>query len=322
MPQWKPLGLALIVVGIIRCSCIAWLGSMSFKNEDESLQWDVDVATHSAMPPVRWSTLVPLVMLDVHRNGRPHFRTQVPQPLWLYGAHHKAGTVLMNRLALIQGRALGEPACSISNLHGPCGSFGPSCWQEPGVRLWFDCRVTDGSLERVRDQAKGALRAVHIIRDPLGLVVSGYVYHMHSNDGARLKQMRRVNVSEGVALEAKAALRDALPEMLHAYSNSRRNRDVLVVRLEEFMNSSAGFDATVQKVYEYTVGDFKDKKTIEGMVRSAAGEDLARHPMTGHGHSASLIDPDLKRDAVAALDNLPDHMKNTLLGYRKALGYA
>jgi len=275
---------------------------------------------HGTAPPTARAAAPVLLELrsphDRPRHGAGRSRTAV----WLFGTHHKAGTVLMSRLALLLGRTLGQPTCSIAGLQGPCGSFGTSCWREPGVRVWFDCHLSDASLERVRAKAGGALRAVHMVRDPVGLVVSGYVYHLHSNDGARGERLRRASLPEGLALEAQAALEGALPEMLAAHTEGAKGGDTLQVRFEDFVNSSSSFDAAAERVFRYAAGDSLDEKALRALVRAAAAEDLERHPTSGH--SASFTDPDVKRRAAEAVGSLPGHIADRLSRYRRALGYS
>mmetsp|Transcript_35708 Transcript_35708/g.111035 ORF Transcript_35708/g.111035 Transcript_35708/m.111035 type:complete len:304 (+) Transcript_35708:123-1034(+) len=275
-----------------------------------------DMSEEEGLRSAARSEARPLAMLDLRR---PLSRRKGKRRLWLFGAHHKAGTVLMHRLAMIQGRETEEQACSISNVYGPCGHFGPSCWTAPSVRIWFDCHMSATSLQKVRERSAGTLRAVHIIRDPVALVVSAYVYHMRSNDGARTELIRHVNVSNGVQLEAEAALKETLPEMLSAYRDGLVNRDVLVVRLEDFMSSSTSFNATVRKVYHHTVGDSAHGRVIERMVSLATQEDLSQHPVYGHSSSTNPI---LKREAESAVQWIPDRLMRQLREYQSALGYA
>lgn len=291
---------------------------------DSEGRWAVDAATHAALPPVAWDAAPRSALLEVRSQdrlqGHPHHKGHLPKCLWLFGAHHKSGTILMNRMALILGRTLDQPTCSIGGVHGACGpTFAPSCWDRTGVHIWFDCHLSALSLERVRALADGALRAVHIVRDPVALVVSGYVYHVHSNDGMQGTVLRRVNLTEGMALEAKAALEGPLPEMLAAYREGAKGGDVLVVRLEEFMNSSASFNATARRLFNYAVGDRVEKKALEALVNSATSEDLNRHSTSGH--SSAFTDPELKRQAELAFEGLPKHLLDRLYEFRSALGY-
>mmetsp|Transcript_62481 Transcript_62481/g.177446 ORF Transcript_62481/g.177446 Transcript_62481/m.177446 type:complete len:312 (+) Transcript_62481:77-1012(+) len=273
------------------------------------LEWQTDLATHAVMPRLAWN----------HHHRHRQVRQELKRHLWLFGSHHKAGTVLLHRLAMIQSTNTEEPFCSISNLYGPCGTFGPSCWNEEGVRIWFDCHVTGQSLTKVRALAAGQLRAILVLRDPVAMVVSGYVYHMQSDDGIRTSLIRDVNLAEGVQLEAKRVIRDSLPEMLSAYQDGRANQDVLIVRLEEFMNSSASFDATVARLYNYSIGDIVGTQKIAKMVELASAEDLSRHPTSEH--STSFTNPELKRKAALALQSIPKDLMKQLHDYRAALGY-
>jgi len=180
--------------------------------------------------------------------------------------------------------------------------------------------MTSSSLASVRKVARGNLRAVHIIRDPIAVVISGYVYHTYSKDSAPVG-LKRLSLGDGIAHEAQVALAGTLPEMLGAYTESQMNNDVLTVRLEDFMASSADYDVAVERIYNFTVGDFLDREELLALKQLATREDLARRPFTTD-HSSSLADPKLTRDAWTALVGLPMDLLNQLLEYRGALGYA
>mmetsp|Transcript_17423 Transcript_17423/g.49693 ORF Transcript_17423/g.49693 Transcript_17423/m.49693 type:complete len:321 (+) Transcript_17423:128-1090(+) len=287
---------------------------------ETSLPWTGDAERRPAKPRVTWNATEPIALLNLQPQGHPHHHSHGKKHTWLFGAHHKSGTILLHRLALILGRVLEQPVCSVAGLQGPCGSFGSSCWQAAGARLWFDCRLSGASLERARSAAGGALRAVHIVRDPMGLVLSGYVYHMRGGDGPHTAVLRRSSLADGLALEAQTALEGPLREMLTAYQEGAKGGDALVVRLEEFTNSSTAFDAAVERVYRYAVGDLVDERTFKGLVKSAAAEDLLRHPTSDH--STSFSHPELKRQAALAFESLPEDILKRISDYRKALGYA
>mmetsp|Transcript_144055 Transcript_144055/g.447415 ORF Transcript_144055/g.447415 Transcript_144055/m.447415 type:complete len:126 (+) Transcript_144055:94-471(+) len=119
--------------------------------------------------------------------------------------------------------------------------------------------------------------------------------------------------------EAEAALSWSLPEMLDAYRSVQADGRIMVVRLEDFMASSESFDATVQRIYNFTVGDIVSKDAVAALTRYAAREDLRRRPWTDH--STSILNPQLKRDAALALSSIPQDVLKQLLIYRHELGY-
>jgi len=319
-------------------------------DHDLRLSWAVDSAIHEALPATRWNSSRDRLRF---RAAKPHHplkewarrmiakvqqkhQTQAVKdaepeataaegwhgPLWFFAAHHKAGTNLLNSLAKLQGHSLGLSLCT-----GSCGInryFGPSqCRFSPekvSERMMFYCNAGSSDLEAARRIGKSNLRAVHIIRDPIALVISGYVYDMHNEDGMHADlAMRSSDVVSGVAMEAEFALKATLPNMLAVHKSGQEKGDVLVVRMEDFLSSSQSFDDTVDRLFTYTMGQFVDRSMLDNLKQQATSEDLNRNPEPKHPNGVSR--GDLKGVAKNALQSLPELLQR-LQEYRVGLGYA
>lgn len=316
----------------------------------------VDLATHAAiqeiLPPkkmdVRFWRPSPdgdasLAMIKnkvaaFHRDDGEEMKAKRSKRIWIFGSHHKSGTVLLRHLIQYQARALDLPLCV------DVGCFANRCTSKHHFtngkfydeRIWFGCSMWGKELQGVRALAKENrvnLRGVHIIRDPLALVVSGYLYHMHSLDHLYndMKIMRNISIKGGLAIEADFVLRETLKEMISTYNASLDENgvpigDVLQVRLEDFMRSSDDYDATVKSMYDWTVGDIVDGQQMTNMMKKASRHDLHRHPFnhsTTEGFKAfHVADDNMKKKAEALLNKIPEHLLKELHAARRLLGYA
>uniref|UniRef100_A0A7S1WSV5 Sulfotransferase domain-containing protein n=1 Tax=Alexandrium catenella TaxID=2925 RepID=A0A7S1WSV5_ALECA len=246
-------------------------------------------------------------------------------PLWFFAASHKAGTNLLFSLASIQASTLGLAICS-----GTCGAnlyFGKVCEigeSTVSERTMFYCNTGAADLEKARKIAGDQLRAVQIVRDPLAMVVSGYVYDMRQKvDGFHAsRSMRRMSLAQGLATEAEFAVKNVLPQMLNVYRHGQTHGDSLVLRMEDFEASSEKFDETVARLFNYTMRGlpaFYNRGVLEMMLQSAAKEDIRRNPVPD---GLSFVSPVmLKDEAHSALSSIPADLLKQLYEYRRELGY-
>jgi len=268
-------------------------------------------------------------------------RKQQRSRFFLFGAHHKSGTVVMRHLASVQAELLEQPPCVDDGCKGGsnrCTNKG-SFFVEPdsSSRTYFACSVEDGMISALRRKAAESnttFRGVHVIRDPLALVVSGYLYHMHSNDHLPDEAIRRMSIELGIAYEAEYALNVTLKEMLAAYERSQSENgtgyeDVLSVRLEDLMRSSDDYDRTTAAIWNHTIGDMSTPYLLKRLRNASIKGDLRRNPLAERGSEklegdflfGHVADAEMKQKAMQALKTIPPPHMEALLRARTRLGY-
>jgi len=239
------------------------------------------------------------------------------EELWVYGSHHKAGTDLLRSLA-VEHTVLTKVESCISI--GPNGWIPRRCDDElkSTAQVWFYCELSIEVLNDLTNQ-RAQYRVVHVVRDPIAMVISGYIYHQSNGDTPEhLLAERHLPMVEGLALEAKRVLEKTGAEMVSTYLRAPKP-ETLHVRLESFMESSASFDATAEKVYNFTLGDKLQSSDLKKLVQKASKFDLRRHPSQHvEGHVA---DPTMKAQARKALEEIPTELLHELKLMRKVLGY-
>lgn len=249
---------------------------------------------------------------------------------WLYSTHHKAGTDLFRKLAQIHAEALQVPSCIC---FGQFGDQPPGCKSAPprDTRLWFDGLVTQDFYDKRRvgfgtDSGDDHdFRAIHGVRDPEALVVSGYLYHLRTADyPAELAGQRHLPMADGLALQARWALNYSLPRMLAVYDRANPapgtpwtdQRDLINVRLEEV---TSNYNATIRRIFTHMVGDMVEDHTLEAMIQAAYPLDIKTHPSTAAAQHVAPASQTTK--GFTAMRHLPADIQRELQFYRQRLGY-
>jgi len=268
-------------------------------------------------------------------------RQQQQSRFFLFGAHHKSGTVVMRHLANVQTELLEQPPCVDDGCKGGANrcTNKRSFFVEPdnATRTYFACSVEDGMISALRQkaaQSNTTFRGVHVIRDPLALVVSGYLYHMHSNDHLPDPAIRHMSLELGIAFEAEYVLNVTLKEMVAAYERSQSENgtsydDVLNVRLEDLMRSSDDYDRTAEAIFNHTLGDMSTPYLMKRLRNASIKGDLRRNPMAERGSEkvegdflfGHVADAEMKQKAMQALKQIPPQHMEALLRARSVLGY-
>lgn len=238
---------------------------------------------------------------------------------WLFGPHHKAGTYMLFGLMDSFVHALKLPP--IPNKDKPCSAYGLS--SNDTRRVIMPCQLTLHNLQAFRNITENDKRILHIIRDPVRLVVSGYVYHSYVDDGkfsdfTSKDDLRKLPITEGIELFAEFAISNWLTDMIQVYNHSKSSEDTITVNLEKFTGSSKAFDTSVAEVYQYMVGDMVGVRSIKKMQKSAKRFDVSKHPTE---HATSILFPNLTQDALSAVEALSVGILKRLHQMRKRLGY-
>jgi len=295
-------------------------------HEDEESEGPIDMIISEVVPVPAYATTRPTI-------DRSRMSDKMPKEnmYWVFAAHHKVGTHLIRSLARYQREALEvlgkipiqprdceQPQCK----KGFCSSFwGANAFK--GTRMWMACEYSESEYKAMQQFAmnNGSLHTVHVVRDPVAVVISGYLYHLHSDDhcGKQCQMARDMNVSDGVAREAQWALSHTLNDMLRTYELGSNDSGMMTVRMEDFLKSSQEFDITVRRIYEHNeVGLFLTAEQRQALETRAQHQDLKRHPNHDAGHQASA---EMKDKAARALQSIPQDLYMQLREAGEKLGY-
>lgn len=190
-----------------------------------------------------------------------------PAALVLFGSHHKSGTVLaagaahaLERRGLVDlvSTALSdaqianpeEMAALCMNWRTRLAADGRCPGMLPGrPALWlinhFTCIPAPAACV-----AGGASRTVHLVRDPLAMLVSSYAYSLRGSETWMIttnhtSKLRRLPVADGAMLDF-AVMRVEIEQMGNTIVTTRGDERVLTMRLEAFTSSSASFQKAVR----------------------------------------------------------------------------
>lgn len=314
--------------------CLRWVGALKVVRTahvwEEELDAVTDIVTEDAIveagqvsPPIAMvGGAKPAAEAPVSTDASvtPTDGAGGAGPLWVFGVHHKVGAHIIRPLAGYLVNSLGHSACSADDCgfvegHKRCEHFS----ERERARVWFACHFNTTQLQearRVALESHRPLRVIHVVRDPLAVVVSGYLYHMRAQDYLPSVAMLNMTLAEGIAVEAQHAINWQLREMNELYQDP--GSDVKVIRLEDLIRSSESFDQTVSSMYNFTVGDQADHTQLDAMIKASATQDRRRHPDVDTEH----VNPEaLKSEAARVLLSLPQEIFGRLHEYRNSLGY-
>ena len=175
------------------------------------------------------------------------------QHAYFVGASHKTGTEMLHN---IMRRAFdilgGMDSCNYAGGGGPLTSKAPrhqDCHLHP-ARIRFTHHTSGDDVRELRGLTAGAggFRGVMMIRDPLDMIVSSYVYH-HRGAEATTElgvNMTEMNPERGIP-EMANRMFDVISTMVDAYKV--RKPDMMAVRFETITSSSQSFNRTVQELW-------------------------------------------------------------------------
>lgn len=315
-----------IFFGLASAACGLQTSKIQQEN-DEELSALIDRVTNRVVQPQ---------LLQVFTQNKTHITGQLKdvvcsrdhQRIWLYASHHKSGTELFRNLARYQSLLLGQPACvnnGCARNGGPCTYAYPSTQTDP-AHIYFSCHLFVKQLEALQRFAGNDWRAVHVIRDPVALVISGYIYHMRSGNrdlDGQTPAIRSMSTSEGLRKEAEFALAKAIPQMVDAVKwENEHHANTLIMRLEDFTRSSQDYDASVRSLYDFLAGDVFCPKWLTMLSQMASKDDLNRPHAAPAGGFNHVAEKDIKLEVKAALHSIPKELMAQLQDARKQLGYA
>eukprot|EP00746_Dinoflagellata_sp_MGD_P139023 gnl/MRDRNA2_/MRDRNA2_72556_c0_seq3.p1 gnl/MRDRNA2_/MRDRNA2_72556_c0~~gnl/MRDRNA2_/MRDRNA2_72556_c0_seq3.p1 ORF type:complete len:214 (-),score=32.18 gnl/MRDRNA2_/MRDRNA2_72556_c0_seq3:346-987(-) len=192
---------ALVTFGLAGAAC--GLQTRSLRQvDDEELSTLIDRVTDLAVRPGLLQVLVQNKTQSITAKSHEVSCSRDQSRIFMYASHHKSGTELFRNLARYQSLLLGQPACvndGCAKNGGRCTHAFPSTRTDP-ARIYFSCHLFVKQLEAMQRFAGSNWRAVHVIRDPVALVVSGYIYHMRAGNrdlDGQTPSIRDMSTNEG-----------------------------------------------------------------------------------------------------------------------------
>lgn len=234
--------------------------------------------------------------------------------IWVFGSHNRAGSTMLYKLAELQANR---------SLVMMCTSFGKFGWayrwcKKHDPRIWYLSDLTAEHLQNVSQHGR-SFRAVNLLRDPIAMVISGYIIHLQVDDTPEeLLPIRNMTMADGLAAEADFQFKHGLGEMLELYQHAPRPQ-TLHVRFEDFALDSVEFDATTERVYNHTFGDLVPDNIMTQFIREAQAMDITRNPRSAIGSMPLDV---VERQVSALFAAMPKATLERLKRARETVGYA
>lgn len=278
----------------------------------------------------------------------------------IFFTHHKTGSALMTHLMEGMSIELGYNRNQIEYKHHDFATEGLGAFKEKNGGLvgpksgdlkkkFVDSEISPCSakhfgmyanidkwgLSKLIHQCPG-FRAVHLIRDPMSVTASGYLYHKAGNQdipvlyrkGAQpqdraatgAKLLKDMSLEEGLRTEALAEASSTLPEMAEAHDILKGMSNVLTLHLEDFYQD---FDKTSNLMFSFLIGE--KNRLVEPLVKMAQKEDVKRWPAEKlarkQTHVAKVEEKDKVMETLVKMkeEGVPEIMK--LAEFEERLGY-
>jgi len=260
-------------------------------------------------------------------------------------AYHKGGCTLMEELL-----AELERECGIRTLHPSRHNMTKPARRASRCRTslydaaaggWAYVKMPGAVLsswERLRQfvQPRPNRQFVHVLREPIKLAVSFYLYHRQGEEKARMYaplvgSLRSMGVRDGIVYATHFLLRYQLPAMASMHRTLGDRADATTLRLDEITASSAGFDAAasslltaagVDAAHAQSVGrlaPLMDALRRHDLRRAGAGSS-SRPDGTKHAHVDGTAPWENSSLVRATLSNEASLMRD-LRQHGRALGY-
>mmetsp|Transcript_34035 Transcript_34035/g.76380 ORF Transcript_34035/g.76380 Transcript_34035/m.76380 type:complete len:308 (+) Transcript_34035:94-1017(+) len=228
--------------------------------------------------------------------------------LYLVGAHHIAGGNLNRKIMKWAFDFLGANySCQQHDYqHATITTEGGEhkCYESPGCRIHWDNSLSLPVVQEKRELAGSAgLRAVQSVRDPVMMLASAYCYHHRGeelgNPIATWPDIMQMGPLDGMK-DIFPVMFLIIEQMVQIYENSED--DMYNSRLEDLMESSASFDASVKRIFDHMFGDLITSEQHEQIRELAKAEDVNRGAKNGRtAHDDNHTQSDCENVALEVL---------------------
>jgi hypothetical protein len=222
-------------------------------------------------------------------------QASIENRVFIFGAFHKSGTNLLRKTASFFNDVLNIRKCYNDGCsHAGACSDGMTLPTASYERTVFLCHARTEYVTKLTSAVGANWRGVVVIRDPLFMLVSAYVYHtnvnVHDYSGCDGEQMMQVGLLEGLRIQLKCTMRE-VNWMVDAYRLSQSANNLMVARFEDFVESSDSFDRTMGAIYQHQASNSTGH--AEDFVAMVSSLDLRRNPQpigdAKHVSSTNLI---------------------------------
>ena len=209
----------------------------------------------------------------------------------LIGTHHKSGTVLMRHIMSDTCHAL-KWNCVFNDKPRRCRS--PREAARNNIDL---CFLEHGG--RFRKLGDGLpYRFIHVMRDPLEMVISAYQYHLNTteswahrrqsrwNGTTYVKYLRSLPLRQGLIAEVQRSFHDSLKSMPNLYNRTAAHPCTLNLHLEDFAHD---YTRTTRRLWDLL--GITDRKTLNLLNEKAAQHNIySRQIISRHSTSKTHKD--------------------------------
>jgi len=224
----------------------------------------------------------------------------------LIGTHHKTGTVLLRHI-LREVCPMLQWRCSVDDVPTTCRT--PEQAQTAGLQLCFQQHAI---RLKVQDSPT-PYRFVHVIRDPLETMLSGYQYHLKTTERWALRPDKRFHgksyrshlnslpLAEGLAAELAHSLKDNLKTMPRVLNRTASRRCTLTLRLEDFERDWRGTTARLWDLF-----GVQDAGVAARLDREVAKHNVyqSSRPRLTNKHVGNVTSRGAMRAAVRSMPNV------------------
>mmetsp|Transcript_12593 Transcript_12593/g.39702 ORF Transcript_12593/g.39702 Transcript_12593/m.39702 type:complete len:298 (+) Transcript_12593:44-937(+) len=255
-----------------------------------------------------------------------------PERYYYFKGYHKTGTALINHLCdhLKKTVTGSEDLCARCSKVINASAGGRWC-----ERVWSDAYTLVRSQDFYAAPARffcatplddvqrigGDYRAAHILRDPLTLLASAYIYDQKGADHVGFgggKELGALSRREGLRLKA-VDMGEIMRQILAGHELARKDPHVLEVRFEDFR---ADFDGAASKLFSFMNGEGPPGLDREFVAR-AQYDDISRWSEE-RKRQPHVSDARLEQQAVDELLAMcaeGDAVIAPFLALRSSLGY-
>lgn len=194
----------------------------------------------------------------------------------------------------------------------------------------FACHLTENAIHQFSKKVShlgGTWRGVQVIRHPVEMVISSYIYHQKTTWDCRdcdCVALKQLNMTEGLLMQAEC-IRPELDKMVQAYQASQEEPRMLVLQLEDFIESSSSFDKQIRSMFEHFGGHnifpFDFGRAMDMLQQDASRFDLHRNP--SQPAEPHLLASDVDKDALqeAYTEVMGTNIFKQVQMYARKLGY-
>lgn len=220
------------------------------------------------------------------------------------GCHHKTGTMLLQEIESTWEEVLGQVESVTSRTRHD--------FLYSNARRYQCLDVTAFNLLKKSDY-----RLVHVIRDPLETVISGYWYHSESYDTQLVPNtgpqvLKHLSLADGLSHEARSEIQSTLSEMSSVVKATQNNENVLTISLEDFVDD---FNGTTALMFDFLFG--KDHIARQDMIQKASAcDEVGNHIQSNHINSKENY-----FKAVQHINQSKDPIWSEVRAFRQELGF-